>query len=89
MTAERARASRPDNLFEPVAGDHGAHGRFGRRSRSAVTAASARTVRGAAVAVGIGLVVAAGIAGAAFASGRPPRKRIAHRRGRSAELRDD
>jgi hypothetical protein len=88
MTAERACASRPDNLFEPVAGDHGAHGRFGRRSRDVVTAASARTVRGAAAAVGIGLV-AAGIAGAAFASGRSPHQRIARRRNRSAELRDD
>jgi hypothetical protein len=45
-------------------------------------------VRGAAAAVGIGLV-AAGVAGAVFASGRSPRKRIAHRRSRSADSRDD
>ncbi len=28
QTAEPARPDRPDNLFEPVAGDHGVHGRF-------------------------------------------------------------
>ena len=27
-------AGREDNLFEPVAGDHGAHGRFGKQSRT-------------------------------------------------------
>jgi hypothetical protein len=28
LTQEREEDSRPDNLFEPVSGDHGAHGRF-------------------------------------------------------------
>ncbi len=32
QTDAPANASRPDNLFEPVPGDHGAHGRFGERS---------------------------------------------------------
>jgi len=31
---EPADPGRPDNLWEPVAGDHGAHGAFGSRSRS-------------------------------------------------------
>ena len=30
----RLEHERQDNLFEPVAGDHGAHGRFDERSRS-------------------------------------------------------
>jgi NAD(P)-dependent dehydrogenase (short-subunit alcohol dehydrogenase family) len=32
LSSEPADPSAPDNLFEPVAGDHGAHGRFDRRS---------------------------------------------------------
>jgi NAD(P)-dependent dehydrogenase (short-subunit alcohol dehydrogenase family) len=31
---EPATRNRPDNLFEPVAGDHGAHGRFGENART-------------------------------------------------------
>ena len=31
---EPLAADRKDNLFEPVAGDHGAHGRFGDRART-------------------------------------------------------
>jgi NAD(P)-dependent dehydrogenase (short-subunit alcohol dehydrogenase family) len=34
MTDEPARADRPDNLFQPVPGDFGAHGRFDDRARS-------------------------------------------------------
>jgi NAD(P)-dependent dehydrogenase (short-subunit alcohol dehydrogenase family) len=39
QTDEPVNANRPDNLFEPVPGDHGTHGRFGEgaRSGSAVT----------------------------------------------------
>lgn len=33
MTDEPLPPNRPDNLFEPVGGDHGAHGRFDSRSR--------------------------------------------------------
>ena len=32
LSSEAANPSAPDNLFEPMAGDHGAHGRFDRRS---------------------------------------------------------
>jgi NAD(P)-dependent dehydrogenase (short-subunit alcohol dehydrogenase family) len=32
--AERVRPDRKDNLFEPVPGDHGAHGRFDERART-------------------------------------------------------
>jgi hypothetical protein len=34
MTDEPEDPGRPDNLWEPVPGDHGAHGSFDRRSRS-------------------------------------------------------
>jgi NAD(P)-dependent dehydrogenase (short-subunit alcohol dehydrogenase family) len=36
MTAEPARSDRPDNLFEPVSGDPGAHGRFDKQAHRAV-----------------------------------------------------
>jgi len=36
MTTEPARSDRPNNLFEPVSGDHGAHGRFDDRAHSSV-----------------------------------------------------
>jgi NAD(P)-dependent dehydrogenase (short-subunit alcohol dehydrogenase family) len=53
--------NRQDNLFEPVAGDHGAHGRFGRgaRTRSPLLWASEHRgwlAAGAAMAVGAGLI---------------------------------
>lgn len=35
QTPEKADPNRPDNLYQPVAGDPGAHGRFDRHSRSA------------------------------------------------------
>ena len=31
---ERVAADRPDNLYEPVPGDFGAHGRFDQRARA-------------------------------------------------------
>jgi short-subunit dehydrogenase len=42
---ERDDPHRPDNLFEPVAGDHGAHGRFDREARATVAGFSAATLR--------------------------------------------
>jgi hypothetical protein len=33
MTSKPKPADAPANLFDPVAGDYGAHGRFGRRAR--------------------------------------------------------
>ena len=80
MTAEQA-APRPDNLFEPVAGDHGTEGRFGGRTQSGLVAASATTVRGAAAVIGAGLVGAAAAGAALAAAGiladarRRPRQR--------------
>ena len=32
QTAQKADHSKPDNLYEPVGGDHGAHGRFDARA---------------------------------------------------------
>jgi hypothetical protein len=39
QTDESVDPDRPDNLFEPVPGDHGTHGRFGKgaRTRSVIT----------------------------------------------------
>jgi hypothetical protein len=34
QTDEREDPNRPDNLYEPIAGDHGAHGRFDDRARA-------------------------------------------------------
>jgi len=34
QTAEPVEPNRPDNLWKPVAGDHGAHGRFDNRARA-------------------------------------------------------
>ena len=34
QTDERENPNRPDNLYEPIAGDHGAHGRFDDRARA-------------------------------------------------------
>jgi NAD(P)-dependent dehydrogenase (short-subunit alcohol dehydrogenase family) len=61
QTDQPVDPSRPDNLFEPVPGDHGTHGRFdqGARSSSAVTWLSRH--RGA-------LAAGLGVAGAAAAA---------------------
>jgi hypothetical protein len=76
MTGER-RGERPDNLFESVAGDHGAEGRFGQRSHTDLVSASAATVRGVGAAFGIAAAGAIGLAaGAAVAASmRAPRRR--------------
>ena len=58
---EEANHHPPANLFEPVPGDHGAHGRFDARARSQDALARAATVLGAVgirVAVGVGLAIA-------------------------------
>lgn len=51
--------SRPDNLFAPVNGDHGAHGRFDAEAHPHAPAFSAATVRGTAAAAGVALMAAA------------------------------
>jgi NAD(P)-dependent dehydrogenase (short-subunit alcohol dehydrogenase family) len=82
MTGERRVAKRPDNLFEPIAGDHGAEGRFGRRARSDLVSASSATVRSVGAALGIAAAGAIGVAaGAAVATSlRNPRRRWLPRR---------
>ncbi len=64
MSEEPADPAAPDNLFQPVPGDHGAHGRFDRRA----TASSLQlwaTAHRQALAIGGG--IALGLAGAALA----------------------
>ncbi len=78
MTGEPGDASRPDNLFEPVPGDRGAHGRFGDRSSPRVQSGSEAMVRGAAAGLGIGLVAGLGMAAGAAVATR--RRRDAQRR---------
>ncbi|HEV7263892.1 MAG TPA: SDR family oxidoreductase [Falsiroseomonas sp.] len=53
MTPEQAPAERPDNLFAPVPGLHGAHGRFDRRARARVATLDPSLLRGAAALVGL------------------------------------
>ena len=58
QTDQQANRNRPDNLYEPVAGDHGAHGAFDERSRSWSAEAWAEEHRGV-LAAGLGLAAAA------------------------------
>lgn len=58
MTKELAAPDRPDNLFEPVPSDPGAHGRFDRSARPEVTAFDPVRLRAA-----IALAMIAGVAG--------------------------
>lgn len=54
MTSVQASKNRPDNLYDPVDTDPGAHGRFDRRSRSHVTAADPKWLKfGIAAALGV------------------------------------
>jgi NAD(P)-dependent dehydrogenase (short-subunit alcohol dehydrogenase family) len=64
QTTEPEDPKRPDNLWGPVAGDHGAHGTFDSRAAAQSTALWATTHRG-----WLGLVLL-GAAGWAYASGR-------------------
>ncbi len=60
QTAEPVAPDRPHNLYEPVPGDHGAHGIFDARSSSASPQAWANMHRGVVALAGVG--VAAGLA---------------------------
>ena len=74
MTDMRARADRPDNLYEPVDRDPGAHGRFDARAGNRVTAASPRWLK-------LGLAVALGtVAGATLFAAEAQGKAGARRR---------
>ena len=60
-TDEPLPAERPDNLYAPVAGDHGAHGRFDARAKPQsaqawLTMHRASLVAGAALALGVALL---------------------------------
>jgi short-subunit dehydrogenase len=60
QTDKHADRNRPDNLYAPVPGDHGAHGAFDDRARSWSAEAWAEEHRGVVAAgVGLGVVAAA------------------------------
>jgi hypothetical protein len=59
QTDEPEDPNRPHNLWEPVAGDHGAHGRFDDRARSRSLQLWASMHRGWVAAAGLGLAVSA------------------------------
>jgi NADP-dependent 3-hydroxy acid dehydrogenase YdfG len=60
LTAEAARPDRPDNLFEPVSGDPGAHGRFDTRAHRKVIGFNPTWLR-----VGAALMLVGALASAA------------------------
>jgi hypothetical protein len=70
MTDEPEDPNRPDNLWEPVPGDHGAHGRFDHLARSTSWQLQADLHRGWLAAAGGCL---AGLALAALVADRPGR----------------
>nr|NKR04461.1 short-chain dehydrogenase [Escherichia coli] len=73
MTSQAAMENRPDNLYDPVDTDPGAHGRFDRRAVSTVTAADPRWLKfGIAAALG---VLAVGTVAAARSVDEPRRLR--------------
>ena len=75
QTDEPAR-ERPDNLFEPLPGDHGAHGRFQDEARGSVGAYDPAHLRGAAALAGLGLLGVAWLLGRATADGHRRRAEL-------------
>ncbi|MGH9741143.1 MAG: SDR family oxidoreductase [Candidatus Acidiferrum sp.] len=67
QTGDAVDPDRPNNLFEPVPGDHGAHGIFDRRAHDTSAQLWQTTHRGWLVAAGVGV---AALACAAMAGGR-------------------
>ncbi|QRK12615.1 SDR family oxidoreductase [Archangium violaceum] len=67
MTEEPARKDRPDALFSPVPGDHGAHGRFDARAKKRSFQVWANLHRGWLAVAGL---VATGVVGAGLAARR-------------------
>src|SRR6185437_193940 len=63
MTSEPAAADRPDNLFEPVAGDPGARGRFGDRASSEVVGYDPAWLRAGAACLLLGIIAGAAAIG--------------------------
>jgi hypothetical protein len=68
QSGEPEQAGRPDNLWEPVTGDYGAHGRFDRRARGHSPELWLSEHRGL-------TLLAAGLAGAAAAAAWRSRRR--------------
>ena len=60
QTAETVALERKDNLWEPVPGDHGAHGDFGWRSESHSLQLQASLQRSKIIAAGVALLAGAG-----------------------------
>ena len=65
LTAEAARPDRPDNLFEPVSGDPGAHGRFDTQAHQAVIGFNPTWLRVGAALMLLGVVASAAVLGRA------------------------
>ena len=65
LTSEDAPADRPDNLFEPVAGEHSADGRFGDQTQNKALGLASETVGKLAV---IAIAVVAFLTGVVIAS---------------------
>lgn len=63
MTDEPVDLNRPDNLYHPVAGDHGAHGIFDKRSYSFSPQAWVNMNRGWLAVAGAGLLACAALSG--------------------------
>ena len=78
LSDQRTTPDRPDNLYEPVAGDYGARGRFSDRARdrSSQFWLASHPVATLAATAAAGLLIAAGLAGLARS---PDRLRIASR----------
>lgn len=63
MTTEPARSDRPDNLFEPVAGDPGARGRFDNIAHGEVIGFDPAWLRACALLLLVGVVAGAAVLG--------------------------
>ena len=63
MTSELACPNRPDNLFEPVAGDPGARGRFSDRASNEVFGFNPAWLRAGAACLFLGIIAGASAIG--------------------------
>ena len=68
MTSQAALKNRPDNLYDPVDTDPGAHGRFDRRAIPTVPAADPRWLK-LAIAAALGTLVVGTVAAARTVDG--------------------
>jgi short-subunit dehydrogenase len=85
QSAEEEDGTRPDNLFAPAPGHHGAHGRFDDRARARGLVVNSRTLRGGTFAGGalltllIGVCLGALLRRPAALTLTPPRPRTSRR----------